>query len=77
MKNFTLYGRAECHLCDALQEQLAVLRQNHEFTIDWVDVDQDSALELKYGFYVPVLMHEGRKVCHYHLDREAFLKIVS
>jgi hypothetical protein len=77
VKKFILYGRDECHLCETLQAELAILKQNHDFTVDWVDVDQDPALELKYGFYVPVLMHQGAKVCHYHLDQEAFLKIVS
>ena len=77
MKKFILYGRAECHLCDALQGELEALRSEYEFSVDWVDVDQDSALELKYGFFVPVLMYEGRKVCHYYLDREALLKILS
>lgn len=77
MKRFVLYGRDECHLCESLQAELSAFQQDYDFSIKWVDVDQDSALELQYGFFVPVLTYEGRKVCHYYLDREAFLKIVS
>ena len=77
MKKFVLYGRDECHLCESLQAELQLLQKDYDFSVEWVDVDQDSALELKYGFYVPVLMYEGHKVCHYHLNREAFLGIVS
>lgn len=77
MKKIVLYGRDECHLCESLQAELLALQQDYCFTVESVDVDQDPALELKYGFYVPVLMHEGRKICHYYLDREALLKIVS
>ena len=77
MNSFVVYARAECHLCDTLQNELEALQSEYEFSVDWVDIDEDAALELKYGFFVPVLMHEGRKVCHYYLDREALLKILS
>ena len=77
MQNFILYGRPECHLCDALQNELEALQSEHRFSFDWVDVDEEAALELKYGFFVPVLMYEGHKVCHYYLDQEALLKILS
>lgn len=77
MKKFTLYGRDECHLCESMQSELLLLQKDYGFSVEWIDVDQDAGLELKYGFYVPILMHEGRKVCHYYLDRPAFLKIVS
>ena len=77
MKTFVLYGRDECHLCEKLKVELLVLQQWYDFKIDWIDVDQDSDLTLKYGFYIPVLMYEKRKLFHYYLDREVFLKIVS
>lgn len=70
---FTLYGRVDCHLCEQMQGELVALQQAHAFTLDWVDIDGDPALVEKYGFFVPVLTQKDRKICHYHLDKGAFL----
>ena len=64
----TLYGRSYCHLCDAMLAGLAVLRSEFGFAVDVVDVDTDAALEQRFGTLVPVLMHAGTELCHYHLD---------
>ena len=77
MKKFVLYGRDECHLCETMRGELLALQSEFEFEIEWVDVDADPALEQKYGFFVPVLMYEGQKLCHYHFDKEVFLKFVQ
>ena len=36
--------------------------------IEIIDVDQDPALEEKFGEWVPVLFANGERLCHYHLD---------
>ena len=64
----TLYGRGYCHLCDEMLAALATLRREFEFAVDVVDVDSDAALKQRFGTLVPVLMHAGTKLCHYHLD---------
>ena len=64
----TLYGRSYCHLCDEMLAALAPLRGEFGFAVDVVDVDSDAALELRFGTLVPVLMHAGTELCHYHLD---------
>jgi glutaredoxin-like protein DUF836 len=64
----TLYGRSHCHLCDAMLAALATLRGEFGFAVDVVDVDRDTALEQRFGTLVPVLMHAGIELCHYHLD---------
>ena len=47
-----LYQRDHCHLCDLALDVLAVAR-TPEF--DTVFVDDDEALEARYGLRVPVL----------------------
>jgi thioredoxin reductase (NADPH) len=47
---------------------LAALRGEFAFAVDVVDVDEDTALEQRLGTLVPVLMHAGTELCHYHLD---------
>jgi len=64
----TLYGRSYCHLCDEMLDALASLRGEFGFAVDVVDVDGDAALERRFGTLVPVLMHAGNELCHYHLD---------
>lgn len=36
--------------------------------VDIVDVDGDSELKARYDELVPVLLHEGRELCHYFLE---------
>ncbi len=64
----TLYGRSYCHLCDEMLAALNALRAGFDFAVDVVDVDGDAALEQRFGTLVPVLMHAGTELCHYHLD---------
>jgi len=47
---------------------LNALRAGLDFAVDVVDVDGDAALEQRFGTLVPVLMHAGTELCHYHLD---------
>ncbi len=64
----TLYGRGYCHLCDEMLAALDSLRGEFCFAVDVVVVDSDAALEQRFGMLVPVLMHAGTELCHYHLD---------
>lgn len=64
----TLYGRSYCHLCDEMRAALEPMREEFGLTIDLVDVDSDEALEQRLGSLVPVLMHAGVELCHYHFD---------
>jgi glutaredoxin len=52
MSPFTLYQRDDCHLCDKALEVLAQARLP-DFTSVWID--DDEALEERYGVRVPVL----------------------
>ncbi len=52
----TLFQRDDCHLCDLALEVLAAARAP-EF--DSVFIDEDDALEARYGVRVPVLRDEA------------------
>jgi len=49
---FTLYQRDDCQLCD---QALTVLAQARVADLDSVFIDDDPALEARYGLRVPVL----------------------
>jgi hypothetical protein len=52
MSDFTLFQRDDCHLCDQALEVLAQARFP-DFSSVWID--EDEALEGRYGTRVPVL----------------------
>ena len=57
---FTLFQRDDCHLCD---QALAVLADAGVRGLDSVFIDDDAALETRYGLRVPVLRDaQGREL---------------
>ncbi len=65
----TVYGRSYCSLCEDMLTALEALRPCYGFGLDWVDIEDQEALEARYGEKVPVLMVGEVELCHYHLDR--------
>ncbi|MBA3997897.1 MAG: thioredoxin family protein [Candidatus Accumulibacter sp. 66-26] len=51
-----------------MEAALAPLALEFGAEVDVVDVDADPALEALYDELVPVLLHEGKELCHYFLD---------
>ncbi|MEG2805146.1 glutaredoxin family protein [Stenotrophomonas sp.] len=62
---FTLYQRDDCHLCD---QALAVLAQARVPGLDSVFIDEDTALEARYGLRVPVLRDAGGRELDWPFD---------
>ena len=54
-----LYQRDDCHLCDAA---LAVLAEARAPEFESVFIDDDDALEQRYGLRVPVLRDDARGI---------------
>jgi hypothetical protein len=77
MKRFVLYGRAGCHLCEAMQREIEVLRRRREFTLEVRDISGDEALEAAYGEIIPVLEQEGVEISRFHLDAEALRRCLD
>ena len=65
----TLYGRPECHLCEALVADLVPLLREG-ITLETVDVDSSVALERRYGLRIPVLAAGEVEISGYPLDRD-------
>jgi thiol-disulfide isomerase/thioredoxin len=66
-----VYGRDYCHLCEEMIEALGGLESVLGFRLRVVNVDDDAALEERYGDRVPVLEGAGKEICHYILNRTA------
>jgi uncharacterized membrane protein/glutaredoxin len=55
MIEVTLYSRADCHLCEQVQETLEELNREIPHKLSIIDVDSRSDLQKQYGFNVPVV----------------------
>ncbi|HET7569363.1 MAG TPA: glutaredoxin family protein [Gammaproteobacteria bacterium] len=67
----TLYSRAGCHLCEAMQQELAARCAGRGVQIEVVDVDSSPELARRYGLRVPVLAGVDGELCYGRLDDDA------
>ena len=73
----TLYTRERCHLCDEVKRQLTLLRQEADFKIREVNIDESEELRERYNERVPVVAINGREVFDYRLDAKRFLRLLK
>ncbi|MBB3225805.1 glutaredoxin [Luteibacter sp. Sphag1AF] len=74
MHSFVLYQRDDCHLCD---QALALLAQARfpEFQSVWID--EDAALEHRYGVRVPVLRRSDGEELDWPFDVQAICRFAQ
>lgn len=73
----TLLGRVYCHLCHDMEAALAPIAAEFGAEVEVLDVDEDPALEERWGELVPVLLHGGKEICHYFLDAQAVREVLG
>ena len=71
-----VYSRRGCHLCETLLEQLSDDVAGRA-RIDVHDVDTRADWQQEFGPRVPVVLYDGREVCHYTLDRAAIRALLA
>ena len=63
-----LYGRPGCHLCEVAREVVArVCAEEGEEFVE-VDIDDDPALQDRYGEEIPVTLVDGRQHDFWRVD---------
>jgi len=75
VREFVVFSRRGCHLCEELLEQLEPLCRGRA-SLSVKDVDASPEWVAAYGLKVPVLLVDGEEICYYHLDRERVMKIL-
>ena len=68
MSRFILFQRDDCHLCD---QALALLAEARFPDFDSVWIDDDEALEARYGARVPVLRRSDGAELDWPFDARA------
>jgi glutaredoxin len=64
----TLYGRRYCHLCEEMEAVITPIATEFGFSIRYVDVDADPALDERYGARIPVLALGAEEIAQFHAD---------
>ncbi|MGA7179262.1 MAG: glutaredoxin family protein [Thiobacillaceae bacterium] len=68
----TLYGRTGCHLCEAMEAELAPHLKQNGLRLMQIDISGQPGLEDCYGLDIPVLTHGKEEICRHFFDLERF-----
>jgi glutaredoxin len=66
----TVYGKADCHLCDEALAILRPLRDELGFTLVEVDITADDVLHRAYLERIPVVALDGTELFEYFVDEQ-------
>ena len=67
-----MFSRPGCHLCDSAAEVINGVRRRREFQFEVVDIEDDPALESRYGTRIPVIHIDGNPAFTYRVDARSF-----
>ena len=76
MREFVVYSRRGCHLCDEMLESLEPLCRGRA-SLQVFDIDTRPEWQEAYGELVPVLQVDGEQICHYTLDKVRVLELLG
>jgi len=76
VRNFVVYSRRGCHLCEEMLEQLEPLCRGRA-ALRVEDVDTEPEWADAYGLHVPVLVVDGLEICRYQLDKAAVSQLLA
>jgi glutaredoxin len=68
MTTITIYSREGCHLCEEAHSTLKSMREELNFEIEVIDIDQDAELVKLYSDQVPVIHIDGIHHDFYKVD---------
>ncbi|MBO9533494.1 MAG: glutaredoxin family protein [Solirubrobacteraceae bacterium] len=71
MSTITVYSRPGCHLCEEALTALAPILADTGAQLDEVDIEQDDALHRAHLERIPVILVDGREICHFFVDDAA------
>jgi glutaredoxin len=72
MTKVTIYSRQGCHLCDDAFNALESMREELNFEIDLINIDEDAELVKLYSDQVPVIHINGEHHDFYKVDPVRF-----
>lgn len=58
----TLYTRKRCSLCEKAKQDILELKEDWNFTLEEIDIDESDELTETYGIMIPVVQIDGEEV---------------
>lgn len=68
------YTRPGCHLCDDARLMLKLVREDVDFEITEINIEEDDALHEKYMLMIPVIELEGKVIQYGQVDYATILE---
>jgi glutaredoxin len=72
MVTVTVYSRHGCHLCESAEKIINSLREELEYSVEILYIDENEELEKLYGTEVPVIHINGEHHDFYKVDPVRF-----
>jgi hypothetical protein len=69
--------RRYCHLCEEMEAAIAPLLAQAGIGLERVDVDEDPALDARYGWDIPLLLNGEQVLSKHRLDAAAFAAFLA
>jgi len=60
-----------------MEDELRPFIEQHHITVNRVYIDNEVALQARYGDKVPVLTLNDEILCHYFLDKDILLQAIN
>ena len=76
-REITLYTRPGCHLCEEAKAVIQPILGEFGAALRELDINQDAALQQRYGTDIPVIFIGARKVAKHRLDPVKFRRQLS
>jgi glutaredoxin len=77
MIDVSIYSRSNCHLCEVALGVLEEMRNELDFQITKILIDENPELEEKYGEQVPVILINNQPHDFFRVDPERFRLAIS
>ena len=77
MKNVTVYSRSGCHLCEIAIDRINSIKQDYEFNLEVLLIDNDDELEKEFGEQVPVIIIDNMIHDYWKVDLERFTNAIK
>ena len=71
-RDVTLYSRPGCHLCEEAKAAIAPLLREFGAVLREVNIDEDSVLQERYGWDIPVIFIGRHKAAKHRVDLAQF-----
>lgn len=72
-----IYSRPGCHLCDEAKQTIVTAVDASEYTLEEINIEDDSELLRRYQYDIPVICINGEEVFRHRLSANEFKRALA